>query len=131
MWKEIKAIAVRLITNERGFTWTAFAIYTAAVASVATTTTSAHQQGKRADTQADIAQSLQAAESKKAEEAAAKMESDSLQSAADAKTAAGTAAELERKESRRRRASRSKTLLTSPKGAMGEASTTKKTLLGG
>lgn len=77
------------------------------------------------------AQGVQAEEAKKSQDAILKMEEESKATAAEMKAAPGIAAEEARKESIRRRASRAKTLLTSPQGALGQANVQKKTLLGG
>lgn len=96
---------------------------------------SSHQQAKQEAGQqqagAQHAAGVQATQAEETKAQIAEMEEKSKATAAEMKAAPGIAAEEARQESLRRRASRSKTLLTSPQGALGEANVSKKVLLGG
>ena len=107
----------------------------AGVGAIGGAMSSMHQSQKAAAGQqhaaAQYAAGVQATEAEKTREQIATMEAESKKTAAEMKAAPGIAAEEARKESIRRRAGRARTLLTSPQGALGTATVSKKTLLGG
>ena len=113
---------------------TTMALIIAGIAAAGTVGATASQARQAEKQQANIVRDAtyaQGIESAKTQESIAKMEKDSAAAAKAAKEAPGIAAEEARQESIRRRAKSAKTLLTTPQGVLGEATTSKKTLLGG
>lgn len=112
----------------------AFLVPVALAATAAALVTSSLAQAKAGkiigETQ-ESAMQQQAASQAETQRQMAEMEAKSKTSAEELKMSAAQSEEEARKEELRKRAKRTKTLLTGPQGVLGEAETGKKVLLGG